>query len=241
MSIQLPTADNPVVLLKGDALELLPQIPAGAVDAVVTDPPYGIGFKYNTHDDSGDEYEALMGRVVPLTERCVIDGGGLFWWQGMPRCSDWHRWFPTGYRLLASCKNFVQMRPVAVQYAFDPVVFWWKGKPRVYPENGRRDWHIANTARWVCDKATKGIHPCQRPIDAVEYVVRMASNPGDIVLDPFAGSGTTALACLMTGRRCLSIELDPHYHAVAQKRIDDYLAAGPLFDATPQQAELFTA
>ena len=230
------------VLYRGDCLEVLPTL--GKVDAVVTDPPYGIGFKYESHIDSEDGYENLMRQVVPLAQEKTKEGGGLFWWQGMPRACDWHKWFPSGYRILASCKNFVQMRPTAIQYSFDPVVFWWNGDAKLEPQNGRRDWHVANTARWVCGKETKGIHPCQRPIDAVEYVVHCASQQDHTILDPFMGSGTTGVACVKLGRKFIGIEIEPKYFDIACKRIERAYADQALLDMMPaepeqQQAELF--
>lgn len=227
------TEDESVVLVNADCLEVLPCLEAGSVDAVVTDPPYGIGFQYESHDDSIDGYESLMQTVVPMAQSLVCEGGGLFWWQGMLRASEWHKWFPSGYRLLASCKNFVQMRPTAVQYSFDPVVFWWNGDAKISPQNGRRDWHLANTAKWVCDKETKGIHPCQRPIDAVEYVVFCASDLGDLILDPFAGSLTSAVAAIRTGRRCIVIEKERQYYELGIERVRKELERYRLFEPPP--------
>jgi DNA modification methylase len=230
MSIQLPTADNPVVLLQGDCLELLPQIPAGMVDAVVTDPPYGIGEARGknksrsciaTSKDYGDaswddrpcppEAIAHMRRV---SRHQIIFGGNYF---DLPPSSCWLVWDKlNGNTDFADC----ELAWTNLRQAVRRIHHRWHGMIRE-----------GNETRY---------HPTQKPLAVVVWCLSFLPERCT-VLDPFAGSGTTALACLMTGRRCLSIELDPHYHAVAQKRIDDYLAAGPLFDATPQQAELFTA
>ena len=215
----------------GNCLEILPTLEAESVDAVVTDPPYGIGFKYETHDDDENHYAELMGRSVLAAERIVKSDGALFWWQGMKRASDWYLWFPSGYRIIASCKDFVQMRPTRIQYAFDPIIFWYKGgkqpKRKSFgsrTENAKHklwDWHIAKTSKHINDAKTKGIHPCQRPIDAVVNVVLAASEPGDTILDPFMGSGTTGVACVKTGRNFVGIEIDEGYYEIAQKRIEE--------------------
>lgn len=235
-------------LYLGDCREILPAL--GKVDAVVTDPPYGIGFKYESHVDDPKSYESLMACVVSTTVGLCKEGGGLFWWQAGPQAPNWHRWFPEGFRLMASCKDFVQMRPTRIQYAFDPIVFWYKGgsQPKYRMAGNRKenalekrwDWHIARTSASVNDRSTKGMHPCQRPIDAVEYVVHCASNVGDVILDPFMGSGTTGVACARLGRRFIGMEIEPHYFDVACKRIEDAQRQGRLFDERPPKPEQLT-
>jgi site-specific DNA-methyltransferase (adenine-specific) len=71
-------------------------------------------------------------------------------------------------------------------------------------------------------------HPTQKPVSLIESLIRDFTDPGDLVLDPFAGSGTTGVACKRLGRRFIGWEKDPKYHAIAQKRID----------ATHEQLEL---
>lgn len=63
------------------------------------------------------------------------------------------------------------------------------------------------------------LHPTQKPLDAMKTLVEAFSKPGDLVLDPFAGSGTTCEAALIAGRRYLGFELDPTYHAAATARL----------------------
>lgn len=65
------------------------------------------------------------------------------------------------------------------------------------------------------------LHPTQKPIALMRYMVRTYSNPGDLVLDPFMGSGTTAIACVLEHRNFIGFELDKHYWEVANKRLRD--------------------
>jgi site-specific DNA-methyltransferase (adenine-specific) len=74
-----------------------------------------------------------------------------------------------------------------------------------------------------------GSHGTQKPVALMEYLVRTYSNDGDTVLDPFAGSGTTGLACLNTGRHFIGIESDPAYFAIAERRLDAASNQTPLF------------
>ena len=64
-------------------------------------------------------------------------------------------------------------------------------------------------------------HPCQMPEAVLERIIRVSSNPGDLVLDPFAGSGTTLAAAKRLGRRYLGIELSPEYADRARRRLAD--------------------
>lgn len=205
-----------VQLYLGDCLEILPELEAGSVDAVVTDPPYGIDFDYgDAHDDNPEDYEALMAAFISAAQPLVGDGP-MFVWQAMPNADKWHRWFPPGFRIFAACKGFVQYRPTGMQYSWDPVIFWGKidKKPSVY----NKDYHEQRKAPF--GKNRKRIpHPCPRPLEQVQEVVVRATNEQDIVLDPFMGSGTTGVSCINTGRRFIGIEIDPGYFEIAVRRI----------------------
>ena len=183
--------------------------------AVVTDPPFGIDFKYNEHDDSPDVYDGLILSLMDQID-AVLDSGFVFVWQAMLQCSKWHKWFPAGYRLFAGVKNFVQFRPTAVQFSWDPVIFWQVGKPDIKPIAGMRDYHVGNTAKYVAEESNG--HPCPRPEDTVTYIVEMVTTAQATVYDPFSGSGTTLIACESLGRKCRAIEISAAYCAVALER-----------------------
>lgn len=69
------------------------------------------------------------------------------------------------------------------------------------------------------DKQTCALHPTQKPVALLEYLVKTYTNPGEVVLDNCMGSGSTAVACIRTGRNYIGFELDAKYHAVAMQRI----------------------
>jgi len=72
---------------------------------------------------------------------------------------------------------------------------------------------------WQKFNVEVGLHPTQKPVALMEYMVRTYSNSGDLVLDNCMGSGTTGVACLRTGRKFIGIEKDLSYFRVAKKRI----------------------
>lgn len=234
-----PTWTSPcgtVRLFLGDCREVLPTL--SGVDAVVTDPPYGVGFsRYESHDDSPGAYEALIIPAVRLLNDAMRDGALAFVWQGMANADQWHKFFPPGYRLFAAARNFTQHLPTPVQYSWDPVVWWAKGKSSRRAVCGMRDYHIGNTARWVTEESNG--HPCPRPLDTVQYVVELASDVDELVVDSFMGGGTTGVACVRTGRQFVGCEIEPRYFDIAVRRIEAELNRAPLFaEPQPRQLEL---
>ena len=202
-----------------DCLDLMRRLPAGVVDLAILDPPFNLGIDYGKDTDDNrpmDEYRQWLKVRVTEVERVLKPGRLIFMWQAMRHCLEVWQDYPQA-RLFAACKNFVQIRKIDVQWAFDPVLFWHKDSTQyIYTERRNedipRDWHIGNTARWIRDKvAQPGWHPCPRPPDTVEYIVKHWSKPGDLVLDPFLGSGTTMRVAQRLNRRCISGDICAEY------------------------------
>src|SRR5262249_38300667 len=76
-------------------------------------------------------------------------------------------------------------------------------------------------------------HPCQMPAALLERIIRVASNPGDVVLDPFAGSGTTLVAAKKLGRRYLGVELSEKYAVAVRERLEGIEGSGSVEVKTP--------
>jgi DNA modification methylase len=70
----------------------------------------------------------------------------------------------------------------------------------------------------------KGIHPCPVPVQLIERIIKLTTNEGDLIVDPFMGSGTTAIACMNTNRRFIGFEINKDYFEEANKRIDEALS-----------------
>jgi DNA modification methylase len=66
----------------------------------------------------------------------------------------------------------------------------------------------------------KRVHPTQKPIELMKRIIEDYTKPGDLVVDPFCGSGTTGIACNITDRRFIGIEIDPHYAKIAEERVN---------------------
>lgn len=211
-------------LYLGDARDVLPGIEA--VDAVVTDPPYGVGFKYASHDDKPEAYAggygAWLWSIIEAAEAKCSPGSPVFVWQASLNVRRFAEWFPRDWRLFVAAKNFAQMRPTAMQYAYDPVIVWWtEGEPWSEPsgEHGvNRDFHVANVSATI-SKGRTHAHPCPRPLDQVQHIIRQWVRPNGVTLDCFMGSGTAGVAAIAAGRRFVGIEKDPEYFEIACRRI----------------------
>jgi site-specific DNA-methyltransferase (adenine-specific)/modification methylase len=198
-------------LYRADCFDVLPTL--SNIDAVVTDPPYGIGFTYRSYDDAPERYHNLMTRLVPELVR-VTDNGPCFVWQSPLKAEQWHRYFPTGYRIIAACKLYPARGNAPSCLSWDPVIFW-SGRSRIHQELPR-DWHLADLRPWDGYRGGNPV-PCPRPLSQVSYICE--SIPAETILDPFMGSGTTGVAAVLAGKRFIGIERDPVYFAYACERI----------------------
>lgn len=204
---------GPATLYRANCFDVLPTL--RDMGAVVTDPPFGIGYKYRSYDDSPDTYHGLMSRLIPELIR-VTDNGPCFVWQAPCKADQWHKYFPPGFHLVAACKAY-PLRTGGKPHCmtWDPVVFF-SGRSRIYHELPR-DWHVTELGPWQETLSGNPV-PCPRPLEQVRYFcdsVRATS-----ILDPFLGSGTTGVAALLAGKRFIGIEQDPVYFAYACRRIE---------------------
>jgi DNA modification methylase len=191
-----------VTLYHGDCLELLPLIEAGSVDAVVTDPPYGM--KKADWDECIPAWLPLIGGI-PCACFCGVRG-----MRDYPP-ADW-----TGaWVRLASSQRCGKLRGFN---NWEPILFYGI-------ESLSND--VIATPNFHDDHG----HPSEKPTELMrQLVARIAA---ETILDPFFGSGTTAVACVRTGRRCVGIEIEEKYCEIAAKRIDRELDQGRLFKPEP--------
>jgi len=201
-----------IQIFLGDCREILPQLPK--VDLVLTDPPYGIGFsEYESHEDKIDGYREFIWGVCEEAEK-HIGNGWMCVFQTAKRCKEWAKDFPREWRLIACPKTFVQMYKVhGPTWATDYALLWEIGESK---QRGKgRDWKVSDTANMKFDRG----HPCARPLVQIQYLVDCLSELGDLICDPFMGSGTTLVAAKNLGRKAIGIEIEEKYCEIAVKRL----------------------
>lgn len=204
----------------------LPSLEDGSVDAIVTDPPFGLGKTYGNQREAADDADVYWQWFKPYVQEMLraLKPGGLFaCWQTQLYFSHFWDWFGPDIHIYCAAKNFVQIRPTPINFGYDPVVMFYKpGDTFLRPNKPVRsvDFYVANTASVVSDtkRPEKG-HPFPRPLDQVKEIVDNFTLPGGTVLDPFLGSGTTAEACYQLGRRCIGFEREQQYVDIAVKRL----------------------
>jgi DNA modification methylase len=199
-------------LYRANCFDVLPNL--ADVGAVVTDPPYCIGFTYRSYDDAPRRYDDLMTRLIPELVR-ITRNGPCFVWQSPLWADQWHRYFPRGWRIVAACKLYPKNVGKNPCLSWDPVIFW-SGRSKLRDELPR-DWHLADLQPYDGYRSDNPV-PCPRPLQQVRYFCD--SIPADSVLDPFMGSGTTGVAAIMAGKRFIGVEQDPVYFEYARQRIE---------------------
>ena len=224
---------NPVqigdcTLYQGDCLDILPTLPK--VDAVVTDPPYGIG-----QDKGFEGFEGFGGFGPPIPRRqyedewddvrpskrvfdaileagkCAVIFGGNYFTDILPVGGHWYVWdkkntMPTFSDCELAWTNIDRKSVKLLTYEYNGLI-------------GKRE------AR---------VHPTQKPYEVMRWCVERMPKGTQTILDPFMGSGTTGVACAKLGRKFIGIELEPRYFDIAAKRIEDAYAQPDLFIEQPK-------
>lgn len=209
-------------LYLGDCMEIMPTL--GKVDAVVTDPPYGIGIDGQTQrikgkksDRKGYEYkgwdksrpEKAITYIGKLNCHQIIWGGNYFA-DLLPKGEKWLSWDKAQRLQQSDC-----------ELAYTNM----KGALRVF---------TLNRVALLMDGAE---HPTQKPLALMQWCIEQLPTNTQTILDPFMGSGTTLVACAKMGRKGIGIELDPDYFEIACKRVEDAYKQPDLFVESEKQNE----
>ncbi|MDQ3573655.1 MAG: site-specific DNA-methyltransferase [Actinomycetota bacterium] len=221
--------EDGIVIYHGDCREVIPRVDATTIALLLTDPPYGLNFVASSRAEPGKfEGEQVVGddqlfdpRPLLRFGRCVIFGANYFahflppgGWIIWSKVQD-NRWShgAMSTRSLAevawtNCHKYVGLYN-----------YFWAGSPmyRLGEERGSQ------------------LHPTQKPVELMRYIVGRLTEPGDLVLDPYMGSGPVARACLDLERRYIGIEVEERYCEIAAKRLGQgVLAFGEPARPTPE-------
>jgi site-specific DNA-methyltransferase (adenine-specific)/modification methylase len=216
-----PVIIGDCTLYQGDCLEILPTL--GKVDAVVTDPPYGIGENskkvasrgklaapkdYGHFDwDQTPASAAHIAAMVSCSQHQIIFGGNYF---DLPPTTCWLVWDKkNGTNDFADC----ELAWTNLQKAVRRIEWLWNGMIRKGDDVRE--------------------HPTQKPLGVIEWCIRQLPDDAQTILDPFMGSGTTGVACAKMGRKFIGIELEPKYFDIACKRIEDAYRQPDMFVEPP--------
>lgn len=217
-----------------DCLDLMKDMDDNSVDLVLTDPPYGIGITgkegggnpfggvkqckigggkvadskiYHAFDDSERPNKEYFNQIQRISKNQIIFGGNYFA-DVLPASSCWLVWDKDNTGNFADCE-----------------LCWTSFKTAVR----KYKWRWNGMLQEDMKHKEKREHPTQKPRRLIENILMDYSKAGQTIFDPFLGSGTTAVACINTGRNFIGVEKDADYFKIAQRRIKNALEQTRLF------------
>lgn len=226
-------------LIEGDSREVLKSIPDGSVDFICTDPPYNLG-SYSTgniqaswrkeiNNDLADWDRQNLDPAEWRDEflRVLSPTGNIFVFTGYNLMGRWHEVFDPlfdtfQFMVWHKTNPAPKLRRAGFLNSCELIVCMW---------NKGHTWNFTNQAEMhnfieapVCaghERLQDPLHPTQKPLRVMRRLIELATNPGDVVLDPFAGVGSTGVAAMELGRRFIGIEANPTYVKAGRRRLDD--------------------
>ncbi len=244
-------------LLQGDCLDILPTLQARSIDAIITDPPYGTTACAWDSVIPLDAMWAELKRVIkpkgaivlfgaqPFTSALVMSNASWFKYDLV-----WRKVRVTGHldakkkplreheSILIFCDGQPTYNPQMVrgrEHIRGPFANQKNGETTVYGpfKDGPSRQYLSSDfyprSTIEIQSEMQGLHPTQKPVALMRYLIRTYTNPGDDVLDFTAGSGSTGVAAIEEGRNFIGIEISPGYCSIARKRMEEATAQQPLF------------
>lgn len=215
-------------IYNGDCIEGMSKIGDESIDLIVTDPPYLIG--YSRHDKNSrfskpiknDDNPDLIERYINECYRIMKNNTACYMFTNY-KTVDWFKvklekagFTVKNIIIWDKERNGMGDLSTTYGYSYEIIFFVTKGQPKI---RGKR---IPDVWRFPRVSSKKQVHQNQKPVELIKQCIEKSSDPGAVVFDGFMGSGTTAIACLETGRHYIGYELDPEYYKIAQNRILDY-------------------
>ena len=214
-------------------------------DMVFTDPPYNVNYANSAkdkmrgkdrailNDNLGDGfYDFLLAALTPTIGNCR---GGIYVAMSSSELDVLQAAFRAAggkwSTFIIWAKNTFTLGRADYQRQYEPILYGW-------PEGAQRHWCGDRDQGdvWAIKKPQKNdLHPTMKPVELVERAIRNSSRPGNVVLDPFGGSGTTLIAAEKSGRVARLIELDPKYVDVIVRRWEDFTGQTAIREAADQE------
>lgn len=237
------------VVIKGDCLEEMKNIPDGSVDMILTDLPYGTtACSWDTiipFEPMWEHFKRVIkrnGAIVltasqPFTSKLVMSNLGMFKYEWI-----WEKTLATGH-LTANKQPMKEHENILVYYKETPTYNTQKSKSKPYYKKNKGTYEQSKGTKRIDSVSVDGTrfprsiikirsantgstignsskHPTQKPVDLFRYLIRTYTNEGETVLDCCAGSGTTGVACIIEKRNYILIEQEQKYIDVIHKRLE---------------------
>ena len=237
-------------LLCGDATQISDVdkvLTGGLADMVFSDPPYNVNYgatmkdklrgkkRKIANDDLGDGFENFLRDAC--TNILAVTKGAIYLCMSSSELHTLYRAFTEAgghwSTFLIWAKNTFTMGRSDYQRQYEPILYGWKEGAEHYWCGARDQGDV-----WFVKKpVANDLHPTMKPVELIERAIRNSSKSRDTVLDPFAGSGSTLIACEKTGRQARLIELEPRYCDVIVRRWQEYSGRQAMLDGDGRSFE----
>jgi len=215
-------------LINADCLTVINKIPDKTISLLVTDPPYGIDYVSNrrvleskvTVPIKNDDKKAfeLLDKTLELLKSKFVDNPHLY--------------------VFCSWKNYPEFKEIISKYhEIKNVIVWDKGNHGagdlsgnygeryeliIFAGSGQRNIKYPRPDNiQLYPKVSKLEHPTQKPVELLKFLIEKSSSNKEVIIDPFMGVGSTAVACIYTGNPCIGIEIDEKYFKIANRRVTE--------------------
>lgn len=239
-----------ITIYNADCMEIMQTLPNESIDAIITDPPYGISFLSPWTDNhkkiANDGFEEFK-YALPLWLKefhrlltptgvacCCCCGGGATPVSQIFTLELLKQGFYLIQTLIWDKKTIGlgwRYRP-----SYETILVFSKSKDKYNWYTERKD--VSNILRWGNIIPQKGDHPTPKPVNLMRELILLHTKEEQTVLEPFMGGGTTAVACAMEGRKCIGIEIDEGYYDISKKRITDAVANKSLFEQSEMEEKI---
>lgn len=226
-----------IELIYGDCLAEMHKIPDASIDLICTDPPYKLtsrggsgtmsgywatdkaksGKVFNHNDIEIEDYLPEFYRLLKDGTHCYIMCNHL----NLPHFIDVIN--KSEFKFI-KCLIWDKQSKICGRYymgQFEYIIMLRKGRERTINNCGTSD-ILSIPLKRNKDNNGNNIHDSEKPVSLMELLIENSSNEGEVVLKPFLGSGTTAIACKNLNRRCIGIEIDETYYNIAKKRVEQH-------------------
>lgn len=219
-----------IAMKNSDAFEEIKVLPSESIDIILTDPPYGINYKSGFNKKSKkliNDYKGITEiykefyRILKNNSFCLVFAS----WKNIDKDKQELEKYFKIVNVIIWKKGNTSMGDLKHSLAtnYEVIIVCTKGKPEI---RGKREGTI-----WEYKKLpnNKMHHTTEKPVALLEHCLEKFSDEGDIVLDPFAGSFSTGVACVNKGRNFIGYELDEEYYKVGYNRLEE-VKHGNLYD-----------
>ena len=221
----------------GDSRKLIKDVPGGSIDLILTDPPYNLSgystgnmefsWRKTINNDLADWDRNSFEPAEWLAEfkRILKPTGNIFAFTSYNLMGKWHQTFDPEfdtfqYVVWHKTNPVPKIRRAGFLNSCELIICVWN-KGHTWNFSNQKEMHnfIQSPICMGNERLKNPKHPTQKPLKVLEPIIRIATNPDDIVFDPFMGVGSTGVAALNLERRFIGFELNPEYFAAAEQRL----------------------